>query len=678
MGKHKSNSERKLNSILKIIRILIYARVSPHKSTENKEDGSIKSQIAHCKRFASAFQQTGERWEVLEVIYDDGRSGGNDKRNGIQRVKQLVQAGQVDVVLVNRLNRAFRSSQLGHEFDDFLKKHNVRLVSRMEPGKADTANEKFIRSMNWAMAELYKNQISEDVIRTIQTKLEEGLTHGGVPKPGFDTSDGKLFIVEKDAAVVREIFEMAERGMTPSQIAADLNDRRIRTRQRKSKAGNVTGGHRYRPEGVLQILRDPIYKGILIYDGVEYSSSAPTIVSVGSWEKVQVALDKRPRKKEGIRQLRDKNFFPLKGKLRCGCCNSAMKPTFTAKKKRDGSTEKYFYYLCSKHEKLGDESTCEVGRIPARMVESLIVQSFGEIAANPDVATRLIAKTPKTTTTRLRKLASEREDIRRQLKDLDKEVEKITQKVLNFAGTAIGDKLLSKVKTVTEQKNNLVMEEVRFNQEIEALKSDILSPEMLQKALSNFSDAVKMLSEDEQRELFKLLFKSIIVREGGKATDTVNENTRRKRQPRRHLTLDIKLRTEAIQTLFGSEEATKGRKSGFNIPLEIAHCRKKPMENCGILSPIQKECGHRAPKQRKKALKTEHEIHRAIRWENEMKHLGLNESQLAKRLKLSRNAINEVMKWLKLPSTDQKHLRSLKGSKEIRKYSRRWRKLRLQ
>jgi cell division protein FtsB len=323
---------------------------------------------------------------------------------------------------------------------------------------------------------------------------------------------------------------------------------------------------------------------------------------------------------------------------------------------------------------MGNESVCDIRRIPARLLESLLMEAFGEIAANPEIATRLIERAPKAKTTKIRKLGQERQQIRRKLKDLDAEVDKVTEKVLHLSGTAVGEKLQDKIEALTIEKNDLVAEEIRLNREIDILKSDVLTTEQFQNALSHFAEAVKCLPEDEQRELYRLLFKSIIVRDGGKAKDPINENARRHRDSRRHLSVEVRLRTEAIQTLFGEELPSGGRKSGFTIPLEIAHCRKKPMENCAILSPVHKECGHKDPKTRKRPKKTEHEIHRAIRWKKEMEELGFNESKLAKRLKISRNAVNEVMKWLRLERPTQKLLLSLKDSGNIRKYSRRWRK----
>lgn len=334
------------------------------------------------------------------------------------------------------------------------------MVSTTQPGGNDTPYERFVRSIFWALAELTSNIIADDVRRSILTRLEKGLTHGGVTKPGYGIKDGRRYIVPEDAKVILDIFEMAVSGMHPTNIVNDLNERKIRTRKRTSKKGKATGGTRFRIEHILKILRDPVYKGVFIHEGVECPSAAESNVSEDIWEKAQVALDRRPRKKEGIIQDRDKNFLPLKGKIRCGCCNSAMKPSFSTKRKADGSMEKYFYYLCSKREKQGDESNCKIGRVPARLLESLLMTAFGEIAANPKVAERLIQKAPKAKATRIRELTKDRQAVRRQLKDLDSEVKAVTKKILQFAGTAVGDEIENQVETLTKRKNDLINENV--------------------------------------------------------------------------------------------------------------------------------------------------------------------------------------------------------------------------
>lgn len=86
----------------------------------------------------------------------------------------------------------------------------------------------------------------------------------------------------------------------------------------------------------------------------------------------------------------------------------------------------------------------------------------------------------------------------------------------------------------------------------------MLTPQRLQHALAHFAEAVVCLSEDEQEEIFQLLFKSVIVSAGGKAKDLATANARRPRENRKHLSIEVRLRTEAIQTLLDEEEpATK-------------------------------------------------------------------------------------------------------------------------
>lgn len=674
----KATAQQKIEETLKIIRVAIYARVSSLKQLDNKEEDSIKSQVRCCEKFCNEMARVGEKWEIVEIITDDGLTGRDDKRDGINRVRNLASKGEVDVVLVYALSRAFRNSRLGHELDGTLREHDVRLVSTTQPGGTDTPYETFVRSLFWALAELTSNIISADVRRSIITRLEKGLTHGAVPKPGYGIENGRLYIIPEDAMIIHQIFEMALSAMTPMQIVNDLNTRKIRTRVRKSKKGTVTGGKRFRIENVLTILRDPIYKGVLIHDGQEYPSAAEKIVSEETWDKVQVALDRRDNKKEGTIQSRNKNFLPLKGIIRCECCDSAMKPTFSTKQLADGTMKKYFYYLCSKHEKEGEESKCSIERVPARVIESLLMEAFSEIATHSEIAQRLVDQAPKAKTTNIRKLAKERQDIRKQLKKVDEEVDDLTDRFLSQRGNAVGGNLQKRIDAVTEEKNELISREIKLNGEIDHLKSDVLSADQVQNALAHFSDAVRCLSEDEQRELYKLLFKSVIVSKSGKARDPASENSARPQTQRRHLSLEVRLRTEAIKTLFGDEPPNGKRKSGFTIPLEIAHCTKKPTENYALLAPVHKECGEKAPRRRKQPQKTEHEIHRAIRWKKRMEDEGIGQNELARQKGLSNGAVSHVMKWLDLSHKAQTLITSLKSPKEIRVVSRKFRKNLLQ
>lgn len=73
-------------------KVILYARVS---TREQAEKGySLAQQIEALKTFA-----VNEGYEVLEELTDAGQSGATLERPGLDRVRELVEAGGVSAVL---------------------------------------------------------------------------------------------------------------------------------------------------------------------------------------------------------------------------------------------------------------------------------------------------------------------------------------------------------------------------------------------------------------------------------------------------------------------------------------------------------------------------------------------------------------------------------------------------
>ena len=82
-------------------RAILYARVS---TEEQARSGySLAQQIEALRAYAA-----GEGYEVLEEVLDPGQSGANLARPGMDRVRDLVQAGGVFVVLAQDRDRLAR------------------------------------------------------------------------------------------------------------------------------------------------------------------------------------------------------------------------------------------------------------------------------------------------------------------------------------------------------------------------------------------------------------------------------------------------------------------------------------------------------------------------------------------------------------------------------------------
>lgn len=83
-------------------KVLIYARCST-----TQHDQRPEVQVEELRRYCEA-----RGFEVCEEVVDHGFSGSTEKRPGLKRLQELVRSRKVDVVVVVKLDRLFRSVTL--------------------------------------------------------------------------------------------------------------------------------------------------------------------------------------------------------------------------------------------------------------------------------------------------------------------------------------------------------------------------------------------------------------------------------------------------------------------------------------------------------------------------------------------------------------------------------------
>ena len=89
------------------MRCAIYTRKSSEEGLEQAFN-SLDAQREACSAFV--LSQKHEGWVVLPALYDDGGfSGGTMDRPALKRLLDDIRAGQVDVVVVYKIDRLTRS-----------------------------------------------------------------------------------------------------------------------------------------------------------------------------------------------------------------------------------------------------------------------------------------------------------------------------------------------------------------------------------------------------------------------------------------------------------------------------------------------------------------------------------------------------------------------------------------
>jgi len=144
------------------IRAVIYARVSSHKQ---KKDGDLDRQIERLRSYCSA-----KGYKVIDVVTDIA-SGLKEDRSGLQRLFDIVEKHQVDVVAIEFRDRLTR---FGFDYlKRYFESHGVKIevVEETEKGYMEELIEDFVAIVNNFAARIYGKRSQK--FRKIKKAVEE-------------------------------------------------------------------------------------------------------------------------------------------------------------------------------------------------------------------------------------------------------------------------------------------------------------------------------------------------------------------------------------------------------------------------------------------------------------------------------------------------------------------------
>lgn len=180
-------------------RAALYMRVSTDKQA--KEGDSIPAQQSALERYAK------EKGYVIAGEYiDDGVSGTKSDRDELQKLLDDVKQGQIDIVLVTKLDRWFRSIRHYLNTQEILDKHKVPWVAIWEPiYDTSTPQGRLIINQMMSIAQFEAENTSQRIKQVFAYKKEKGeVVSGNVPL-GFCIKNKHLH-PDENADYVRQAF----------------------------------------------------------------------------------------------------------------------------------------------------------------------------------------------------------------------------------------------------------------------------------------------------------------------------------------------------------------------------------------------------------------------------------------------------------------------------------------
>jgi DNA invertase Pin-like site-specific DNA recombinase len=292
--------------------------------------------------------------KVLEFT-DNGYSGTNYERPGVQELIALVMQGGVNCIIVKDFSRFGRSMiDTAYYIERVFPLYRTRFISLSD--NFDSAEHAGgMGGLDVTFQFLLHEQYSRDLSKKIRTAKQIRAQRGELISKncafGFKKAGNRLEIDEPAAETVRLIFDLAAQGQSNSKIAARLyEDKRPTPAEYKDRRTLVKAKDLscvWNKSIIQDILADEQYIGTYVAgktknldvgsgkqlavpssEWIRIPDHHPAIIDKAAFDAVRARIDKRgePLRKRNLNaSQRYKDISsPLRGKVVCGVCGHTM------------------------------------------------------------------------------------------------------------------------------------------------------------------------------------------------------------------------------------------------------------------------------------------------------------------------------------------------------------------
>ena len=370
------------------MRVWLYYRLS---RDEDDELNSLTNQRKIIYDYA-----VSQGHEIVGESFDDNVSGMHFNREGIDKIYDVVEQGRIDAIIVKDLSRLGRHRTQTALFIDYLREHDVRVLSATENIDTFNENDDLIIGFKGLVNDFYARDGSRRVRTGYRQKQKEGIVI--TPPFGYfkDKNTKQVVIVDEAAETVRYIFSLYLSGHGMKAIARQLNDEKRKTpaqiqlellrKRQPHTRDHIRKKNIWDSTMVSRILQDEIYTGTLICHKSErnkinktfrftepeeqfrHEDFLPAIVTQEMWQEVQNLIEQR--KAVRVRAGTGHPVLRYSGLLRCSDCGRA----FVGKRIKLKSGERV-EYICDTYLRYGKEH-CSSHVIREELLDQLITEEL--------------------------------------------------------------------------------------------------------------------------------------------------------------------------------------------------------------------------------------------------------------------------------------------------------------
>jgi DNA invertase Pin-like site-specific DNA recombinase len=346
------------------VKYCLYAR----KSTESEERQvlSIDSQIKEMLQLADR-----EGLEIVELKRESHSAKETGQRPVFNEIVDELKAGKYNGILTWAPDRISRNAGDLGKIVDLMDAGTLQEIRTHSQSFRNNPNEKFLLMILGSQAKLENDNRGVNVKRGLRTRCEMGLRPGVAPV-GYSNekhADRKCHAVvdELRAPVIKQMFEKVANEKWSGRKLYQWMKFDINFKSRANK--NMT------LSSVYVVLQNPFYYGVFEYpekSGNWYDGKHKPLITKELFDSVQDQL-----KRDRIVRSDIKEFAFTKLML-CGSCGSGISADEKFKKLKDGTSNRYVYYGCTRSK----DKDCKNGYVREEELINQTVKIIDQIDLN--------------------------------------------------------------------------------------------------------------------------------------------------------------------------------------------------------------------------------------------------------------------------------------------------------
>jgi len=651
--------------------VAIYARVSTDNQVGGRFD-SCESQTAICREYIS--QRASLGWHEVASFTDAAYSGGSMKRPGIQNLMRMIQARQVKVVVIFKLERMSRNLDEWGPFRSFLDTNGCRLVSATEDISEDEPEGRLKNNIMLSVADFERRNTAKKTRIKMREQAKRGFWNGGLVPYGYtyDKNTQTLQPHPEEAAVIRQIFEQAGQLVSLTDIANTLNAEGLRTKERhlhrRDGSTETVGARVFRSDGIRLILRNPLYRGAVRFEGQEYAAQHSALVAADVWDRANAATAETKPRPAYLFQERDVHNHLLKGLAWCGACNRALVPNDSGKISVQGT--KYRYYTCSLVMRESQSHPCTVRRLGADALEQAVIAVIGEASQHPSIISQMVDVSRRQGGGDRDALKTALDRIKTDIATTDKKLVNCADAVAQGGAEAMSEALVRRATELRQHRQQLLLEQEQKRQALAAAQASVLEESRIRDNLQRLRSVLPTLQPKEQKDLVRLFIDRVEVRRAAGRPRAGHDNNR---------TMEVRIKLHLPELVRGMEERISGAKPsqrsavtirGLTLDARVDFANAQRGEVV-IVAPFRQALRIQERVRTVQVVQpaAKHPIHRALKWQHLLEAGNIpNRSALARQVKLTPGAITRIMKLVELDPAIQAYLAALKSAGAIRHF----------